>query len=208
MTTLTIKRPRPPTDSPEHTNLIMSFEPDTESSRGKNTKYFLDKTDQNRESLRTSTRLGFLQILNIALTTRAKGQWRLLRSKATYSAGCEICSACPRLGHYDLPRVWAGKDLAGCQLRRVALLKTTAFVQGRVLKRYSGCVFTLMKRFSWRSDFVFARNNSNKSRNNVCNGTWRNAKARAGLPKGTCFNTWRHTFSSIALRSGNRNEAV
>ena len=59
----------------------------------------------------------------------------------------------------------------------------------------------LEKKFGWRSEFVFARDHSNKPSTNVCDGTWRKAVARAGLPPGTCFHTLRHTFASWHMRN-------
>tara|TARA_B100001063_G_scaffold244853_1_gene278808 strand:- start:3462 stop:4352 length:891 start_codon:yes stop_codon:yes gene_type:complete len=58
----------------------------------------------------------------------------------------------------------------------------------------------LEEEFGWRSEFVFPKDHSNKPSFNVCDGTWRKAVARAGLPAGTCFHTLRHSFASMHMR--------
>lgn len=52
-----------------------------------------------------------------------------------------------------------------------------------------------------RSEFVFAKDLTNKPSVNVCDGVWRKAVVRAGLPVGTCFHTLRHTFASWHMRN-------
>ena len=54
----------------------------------------------------------------------------------------------------------------------------------------------LEKKFGWRSEYVFARDHSNQPSTIVCNGAWKKALDRAGLPQGICFHTLRHTFAS------------
>ncbi|GEM_PF-3590705 len=52
-----------------------------------------------------------------------------------------------------------------------------------------------------RSEFVFVKDRTNKPSVNVCDGAWRRAVVRAGLPQGTCFHTLRHTFASWHMRN-------
>tara|TARA_Y100000289_G_C3904379_1_gene141061 strand:- start:118 stop:1008 length:891 start_codon:yes stop_codon:yes gene_type:complete len=71
----------------------------------------------------------------------------------------------------------------------------------RVILRRLARADRLEKEFGWRSEFVFAKDHSNKPSTNVCDATWRKAVARAGLPEGTCFHTLRHTFASWNMRN-------
>ena len=71
----------------------------------------------------------------------------------------------------------------------------------RVILRRLAKADWLESEFGWRSEFVFAKDHSNKPSTNVCDGTWRKAVARAGLPEGTCFHTLRHKFASWNMRN-------
>ena len=71
----------------------------------------------------------------------------------------------------------------------------------RVILRRLARADRLEGEFGWRSEFVFAKDHSNKPSTNVCDGTWRKAVAKAGLPEGTCFHTLRHTFASWNMRN-------
>ena len=57
------------------------------------------------------------------------------------------------------------------------------------------------EKFGSRSDYVFPKDTTNKPSTNVCDGAWRRAVTRAGLPEGTCFHTLRHTFASWHMRN-------